>query len=300
MCLVDGGHKTDGAAAPSCAGANEASAAACHKVEVGPWDHLRPSCETTDNVSFSRQSTAASLAGGASSSASSSGSEDSPRRVVQTPSESQTTVVLDWDDTLLCTSFLNLHEEAGAEHPAVVAHLRAIERAAVELLERSLQIGQTSIITNAVEGWVEHSAALYIPGILPLLKRVKIVSARNQFEELFPLEPGRWKSEAFLDIQQSLDPERTTNIISIGDSPLEMDAAQELGLALDAAFAARGRSARAALVKTVKFRERPTPEELRKQLELVIQKFERIVESPKGLKIVLERKWVSAAPTAET
>jgi len=47
-----------------------------------------------------------------------------------------------------------------------------------------------------------------------------------------------------------------------------------------------------ALVKTIKFRENPSPEELLKQLELVTQKFERIVENARNLKIGLERKWV--------
>ena len=41
----------------------------------------------------------------------------------QQPPEHQTVIIFDWDDTLLCASFLNLRQE---QHlgPAVVRHLR--------------------------------------------------------------------------------------------------------------------------------------------------------------------------------
>jgi hypothetical protein len=40
---------------------------------------------------------------------------------------------------------------------------------------------------------------------------------------------------------------------------------------------------------------RQPPEELLKQLELVTQKFERIVENARNLKIGLERKWIGGS-----
>ena len=44
------------------------------------------------------------------------------------------------------------------------------------------------------------------------------------------------------------------------------------------------------LIKTVKFREFPKPNELVKQLNLVIQKFDEISNSVKNLTIRLEKK----------
>lgn len=44
------------------------------------------------------------------------------------------------------------------------------------------------------------------------------------------------------------------------------------------------------LVKTIKFRENPAPLELLKQLELVMHKFERVVENARHLRITLERR----------
>merc|ERR1712050_800326 len=136
-------------------------------------------------------------------------------------------------------------------------------------------------------GWVEYSAAKYMPDLLPVLQRVPIISARTKYEEMFPGEVSKWKVQAFLEVQRQLDSQIITNLISLGDSNFEMDAVHVMG-----------KEFAQALVKTIKFQESPSPEELLKQLELVTQKLERIVENARNLKIGLERKWVGAEKQA--
>mmetsp|Transcript_13578 Transcript_13578/g.42913 ORF Transcript_13578/g.42913 Transcript_13578/m.42913 type:complete len:290 (+) Transcript_13578:68-937(+) len=216
----------------------------------------------------------------------------SPRNGEVEPPKYDTCIILDWDDTLLCTSFLNLKNGEIDQNEA--HHLHCIESAVVRLLECSRRVGHVFIVTNSVSGWVEYSAAEYLPAVLPLLEDVQIISARDRFEVKFPDDWNRWKTEAFLDVERELDPQVTCNVISLGDSEMEMDAAHVLGGALGSAA---GSGTPSVHVKTVKFRERPTPEELHKQLELVLQKFEKIVDAPKGLKICLERKWVGNSGT---
>mmetsp|Transcript_56180 Transcript_56180/g.180323 ORF Transcript_56180/g.180323 Transcript_56180/m.180323 type:complete len:301 (-) Transcript_56180:35-937(-) len=242
---------------------------------------------------FSRQTTAADEGLSRHSSPSSSCPDLQAVSDEPQPPKNGTVIVFDWDDTLLCTSFLNLHPDHES-HPAVQSQLRGIEEAVKQLLEQSLRLGQTFIVTNAVSGWVEYSAAQYIPGVVPLLKQVQIISARARFEDVFPEEMSRWKTETFLDMQREVDLEETTNIVSLGDSALEIDAAHVLAGACDAATGRGDSSSSGVPVKTVKFRERPSAEELRKQLELVAGKFERIVQSSKGLTIGLERKWAGS------
>ena len=60
---------------------------------------------------------------------------------------------------------------------------------------------------------------------------------------------------------------------------MELDAAQHLGTKFSKS-----------LIKTVKFRENPTPDEIIKQLNLVYQRLSQILVSPKNLTIRLERK----------
>merc|ERR1740138_332962 len=74
----------------------------------------------------------------------------------------QTVIIFDWDDTLLCTSWLNQRQEETLP-PVIERHLKGIERAAIVLLESALRLASTRtfIITNAMNGWVEYSAARY-------------------------------------------------------------------------------------------------------------------------------------------
>ncbi len=92
----------------------------------------------------------------------------------------------------------------------------------------AIEIGQPYIITNAAPGWVEYSASVYIPSVLPLLKKVRIVSARGEYEGKFPGNFEQWKVHAFLNTEKFLSPEVITNIIALGDSHVEMVAAHHL------------------------------------------------------------------------
>mmetsp|Transcript_8869 Transcript_8869/g.6627 ORF Transcript_8869/g.6627 Transcript_8869/m.6627 type:complete len:99 (+) Transcript_8869:896-1192(+) len=98
-----------------------------------------------------------------------------------------------------------------------------------------------------------------MPSIVPILDKITVISARARYECHFPGEVNKWKLNAFLETQRDLDEAMITNLIALGDSQMEMDAAHNLALRFQKA-----------LIKTVKFREFPKPNELVKQLNLVI------------------------------
>lgn len=196
----------------------------------------------------------------------------------QRPPKHQTVCIFDWDDTLLCTTFLN--SCPGGRVPVVAQEqLRAIATSVKQMLEVSLTMGTTFIITNAMSGWVEHSAEKWIPEVIPVLQKVQIISARTKYEPDFPDEVGQWKIQAFLDVQQRLDTDMVTNLLSVGDSNFEMDAIHVMGSKFSQA-----------LIKTVKLKQSPSPLELIKQLDLIVPKFEQVVNSGRNLKILCERK----------
>ncbi|CAK0842898.1 unnamed protein product [Prorocentrum cordatum] len=192
-----------------------------------------------------------------------------------------TVTVLDWDDTLLCTTWLAaLRARCRGPSAAQRQELRGIGAAARQLLQRAQEVGQVVIITNSVSGWVEHSASMHVPEILPLLKGVHVISARSEFGNEFPGDAARWKQQAFLTLQQRLPSLHVANLISMGDSSHELDAARALGQRL----------AEESLVKTVKFCEHPTPEQLRKELELVCCQLDKIVACTTDVSVTLERR----------
>jgi len=197
------------------------------------------------------------------------------------PKAHQTAIIFDWDDTLLCTSFLvptgYIDDEPIPE--ALQTHLQNLDSVSSTILAKAISKGKTYIITNASPGWVEHSSKKFLPTVHELLPQVKIISARGGYEALYPGNSHQWKIEAFLETQRDLEHSPITNILALGDSHIEMDAAHHLATK----FAT-------ALIKTVKFRENPNPDELFKQLNLVKEKFDHICDNVKNLTIRLERK----------
>jgi len=196
------------------------------------------------------------------------------------PKSSQTVTIFDWDDTLLCTSHLEMVQRQYGAIPAQVREqLASLERIVQTLLRHASKTGKVFIITNASEGWVQHSSSLCMPGLADELATVEIISARGAFEASFPGDSHAWKMHAFLQVQNKLQLEAVTNLVSVGDSHIEMDAVHLLG-----------RSFAHALVKTVKLWERPTPYELQKQLEVVADKLPDIYRTGTTLNIWLERE----------
>jgi hypothetical protein len=194
-----------------------------------------------------------------------------------------TVIMFDWDDTLLASSFLSAagHRLDTSEpcSPEVDAQLRALEQCVCTLLSQALKYGHVNIVTNAETGWVQLSAQKFMPLVVPMLSRVTVISARSTFEGAHPDAPLKWKFYAFHERLSSVfgadestgswsgaaSESRAKNIVSFGDSHVEREAIRAV---------TRGVSL--CRTKSVKFAERPTPEQLRRQLELVTNCFHYI------------------------
>ena len=60
------------------------------------------------------------------------------------------------------------------------------------------------------------------------MNKINIVSARGAFEKLYPGDSKRWKIEAFASVVRDMDDKLLTNLVCIGDSMIEIEAAQAL------------------------------------------------------------------------
>ena len=191
-------------------------------------------------------------------------------------------IIFDWDDTLLPTSFLTPKGTFSEDIQLSSSDCKKMQQIAnyvYDILKESIEKGDVYIITNAGINWVQFSANLFYPNISELLKKIKIISARGEYEKSFPGNLRQWKIQAFLNLLKNVDNKLVTNIICIGDSLFEMEAGRILASNFKEAF-----------IKTIKFREAPKLDELLKQLILVEQQFGAIYSSIKNLTIRIERK----------
>ena len=152
-----------------------------------------------------------------------------------------------------------------------------LDAVAHKIIHESKKYGKTYIVTNAAEGWVELSARRFLPKTnLELKDDVVIISARSKYEQLYPKQYQKWKVEAFLDTRKDFEDDAITNLVAMGDNMFEIEAAHVLGSKFKSSF-----------IKTVKFRTSPSPNELIKQLNLVLTQIEFIFHSPKNLTVRL-------------
>jgi hypothetical protein len=102
--------------------------------------------------------------------------------------------------------------------------MNEVARVATKCLAAAAKYGQVLIITNSDEGWVKFSAERYMPSIVPVLDRYKIVSARTGYEEFYPGRPLCWKAaafahevnETFLELEEAMAGLTSTDVSSDG------------------------------------------------------------------------------------
>ena len=198
------------------------------------------------------------------------------------PKTHNSLIIFDWDDTLLPTSFLSpggVFNENILSNENIHKKIEKLENSVLTLLNMAISKGDVYIITNAGSGWVEYSAKKIYPSVVNILNKIKIISARGEWERDFPGDIKSWKIQAFLSLTNKLDVKLVTNIICLGDSMFEIEAGRILWRKFSEAF-----------IKTIKFKERPKPEELNKQLAVVISQFNFINSAVKNMTIRVEKK----------
>mmetsp|Transcript_38116 Transcript_38116/g.82394 ORF Transcript_38116/g.82394 Transcript_38116/m.82394 type:complete len:279 (+) Transcript_38116:155-991(+) len=193
-------------------------------------------------------------------------------------------VIFNWDDTLFCTSQLALeHAKQEAfddgldDLPLPQRLLRQMDGIVCRLVQEAVRIGQTFIVTNSSVEWVERSAKSFLPGMLPLLDEVTVVSARSTYERKYPMEMGRWKDMAFLDIARRCGSGQGGDLLVIGNSELESHAADVAGGALQDWR-----------VKVFRLQQHPSVHDLMVEQRLILDHLAAVKESRKSLTVTLE------------
>mmetsp|Transcript_63660 Transcript_63660/g.138657 ORF Transcript_63660/g.138657 Transcript_63660/m.138657 type:complete len:249 (-) Transcript_63660:378-1124(-) len=193
------------------------------------------------------------------------------------PNSSNTLIIFDWDDTLLCTSALK------GRSSFTSSELAALGEQVLSLLELAESLGTVVIVTSSSRNWVEWSAATYLPMLLPIVVRTPIIYAREEYSRLFPYSSSQWKLQTFLELQR-LNAESITNVVVIGDSQDEMQASSMLGERWPGI-----------LVKQVKFSAFPTTLELMQQLKVLSFELRSVAEAAECIKRDMLEPWIDEA-----
>jgi hypothetical protein len=176
-------------------------------------------------------------------------------------------VILDWDDTLLPTTYL----KKSNVDPEVT---KKMEDSIINVFKVAAQLGPVFIVTAADSGWVQYSAALYVPRVLEALKKITVLSAKDEYTEWLTrggekkIINNRWwidaKKYAMRTVVHYCFPD-VQCLLSVGDSLVEREAVIELCSEMNLK------------VKSVKISERSTVKQLMAQHDLLTRCFVAIV-----------------------
>jgi len=165
--------------------------------------------------------------------------------------------------------------------------LKSLEAKAIEILTLAATFGKVALVTNAEKGWIELSAQKFLPGIVPFLEKVRILSARTTFEHQYPGKTQMWKNEAYdLIFAEAFgsDAQLDTkyNVLSLGDSLYERSALMNLAKKMPNVVG-----------KSVKLIERPTVSQLKKQLDILIANLNTLTVSEESIDLMLTADYIT-------
>lgn len=204
--------------------------------------------------------------------------------------------ILDFDDTLIPSSWLNTQgfklskqlygvTEAMLDACAKVAHHSAA------LINAAKGYGKVVIVTNATHDWVELASKMFMPTISDLILSLPIFSAADLYESRSK-SPTIWKKLTFQnDVLRTVFPVQPAmrTVISIGDSEAERQALKYVQSLADP---------ETMLTKSVKFKDKPTPESLIQQLIVTLEGLHMIATTPESLDLQIEEAVETPSPLA--
>ena len=179
-------------------------------------------------------------------------------------------LVFDWDDTLLPSSYIHQQQHTKIDTLKDIEEL--IYQTLYVTLNTKCNVG-VYIITNAAQGWVQYSAARYMPKLLPLLRQCNVISARHLYSTKYINSPQRWKC---LAMEEHI-PDFVSQIISIGDSKYEREAAR-----------AMCKNRWGCVSKSIKMVEKPSLQNLLEQLQVLVGQWDYIIDYEQGFDLMLQ------------
>ena len=190
-----------------------------------------------------------------------------------------TKVIFDWDDLFQSSYFLTSKQLYCKDTKLSLKdseQFAKVEFNILRLVSLSIKKGETYIITNSNIDWIYYSIQHFYPSLIKLKDKVKIISAKEEYEKFYKGEPKKWKFNAFRKILlQNFDKSDVYNVMYFGDINIDKNL--------------KGINNNVYL-KNIKVIPTETLEVLTKQLVLICKEFERIHAMTNNITMKIDKK----------
>lgn len=215
-----------------------------------------------------------------------------------TITKEQTILLLDWDDTLLPTAFIQqsgFRLEGPVPSPDLQQELDKLAAEVKETIGLARTLGTVIIVTNAENGWVELTTQRFFSGLADELENIEVISARSKHEPQGISSPLEWKLRTFqevidkkLEMMKEIiptpqggvalaDSDKKLNVISIGDSTHEREAILKVTEGMSNV-----------LCKSLKLMERPDLDQMTRQHGIIRSCLENITRHDEPMDLCIQ------------
>lgn len=199
--------------------------------------------------------------------------------------KNSTLIILDWDDTLFPTSWINKNNIKIIDNNKLTykKFFEKIDISLQKLLQKLTKLGDVNIITNALLNWIEISSKIlpYTYNYLNNNNNIKIISARREYSS-YTNNILDWKKMAFQnELTKITKYKKINNIISIGDAEYEYNALINL-------YNEKPNNYR--LLKSVKFIRYPNNHQIFEQINIINNAIYNICIYKNHLDLIIKNK----------
>ena len=142
----------------------------------------------------------------------------------QTSKRKETIFIIDWDDTLMCTTFIS-HKVSGLsdDEQYIVSNLG---KEVSNFLKECNKYGKIIIMTNSSKEWIKKTTKEYLKIDHESFDNITIISTRDRYLKK-GIEKKKWKELALDDLIDKYK-ENIQNLICVSDSEKDIDVFKNL------------------------------------------------------------------------
>lgn len=131
-------------------------------------------------------------------------------------SPQNTVILLDWDDTLMCTTFFSLKKDPLSEKEK--NYIEYLGQKVTLFLTECKKFGKVIILTNSTMVWVNSSSEKLLKINKEILKDILIISARDKYSKIAKSK-SEWKKLALAELfQEKKNYAEILNLLCVSDS----------------------------------------------------------------------------------
>lgn len=186
----------------------------------------------------------------------------------------ETIFLFDWDDTLMCTHFINLKNQNLTEDEQYIVN--NLGKVVWKFLKKCSEYGKIIIMTNSSEEWMKKTAFNFLKINEKMFENIKIISTRDKYLKK-GIEKSKWKEIALNELLLKYG-DKIENLICASDSEKDIEVFKNIS-----------KENKEINISTIKFKSKPSPLIMIKEIKYLSNFLYETIGSNKNYYLIKEK-----------